>query len=467
MNPKRNVEVDQIDQDQPISKRQKSEEAKTSDTAEQVIDKNEALGLASRKKKTDIVKALLEHKPNDIHISIALHKAILQEDIEIIEILLKSGADANAIDVDTEHTPLHNASSNPNVIKILLKHGANIEALDPKGNTPLHFAAQENLASVKVLLEQGANIHATNSQDLTPLHKAAMQHKTSIIEYLVLCGLNINSKAAKAKIFDNETPLECCITYCTDGKEKETIETISALLKLGSKLFKALHVAITYRKTLIVEFLIKIGADVNEVLDKAGYSPLHLVTAHTKTDLDNEIYDDDTDDENDENDDTDDGEKVNEKTLPFEIAKIDEIQNEFAHKPVEDSDNEDDTVEDDLKNSKKIFKMLLQKNADVNAINCYKETPLHLANDPKFVDELLNYGANINAQDKKGRTALYIAIQRENKEVFEVLLKRGADVHLKKYNGLSPLELALQIAPIWFFKMMLKYSNIEVTDEIN
>ena len=120
----------------------------------------------------------------------------------------------------------------------------------------------------------------------------------------------------------------------------------------------------------------------------------------------------------------------------------------------------------DFKNSKKILKMLLQNGAYVNAKNHCKQTPLHLANDPKFATELLNYGANINAQDRKGRTALYLAIRRENKEVFEVLLKRGADVHLKKNTGISSLRYAIDTAPNWFLKMMIKYSNIEVTDEI-
>ena len=79
----------------------------------------------------------------------------------------------------------------------------------------------------------------------------------------------------------------------------------------------------------------------------------------------------------------------------------------------------------------------------------------------EFATELLNYGANINAQDRKGRTALYLAIRRENKEVFEVLLKRGADVHLKKNNGISSLRYAIDTAPNWFLKMMIKFSNIE------
>ena len=39
-------------------------------------------------------------------------------------------------------------------------------------------------------------------------------------------------------------------------------------------------------------------------------------------------------------------------------------------------------------------------------------------------------------------------------------------MHLKNNNGISSLKYAIETAPIWFLKMMIKYSYIEVTDEI-
>ena len=107
--------------------------------------------------------------------------------------------------------------------------------------------------------------------------------------------------------------------------------------------------------------------------------------------------------------------------------------------------------------------MLLQNGADVNAVNDCKETPLHFANDPKFATELLNHGANIDAQDEKGKTALYIAERRGNSEVFEVLVKRGANVHLRRNHGASTLENVLEVGSNSFEKPMAKYSEIDIT----
>jgi len=57
----------------------------------------------------------------------------------------------------------------------------------------------------------------------------------------------------------------------------------------------------------------------------------------------------------------------------------------------------------------------------------------------------LNNGANVNARDKQGRTALYYAVKRKLKpELIASLLKYGADSHLKNNEGISAYQLALQ-----------------------
>lgn len=93
-----------------------------------------------------------------------LHLACRKELIEIIQYLLKRGANTE-IKGCRIGTPLHIAAEHGKItaIRLLLDSGADIEARDCSGNTPLHLAvAWDMLAAVHLLLDRGADINATS-----------------------------------------------------------------------------------------------------------------------------------------------------------------------------------------------------------------------------------------------------------------------------------------------------------------
>ena len=89
--------------------------------------------------------------------------------------------------------------------------------------------------------------------------------------------------------------------------------------------------------------------------------------------------------------------------------------------------------------------------ADINARDVYGETPLHWASighnfrDGSVLRFLLEHGADVNAQNKpSGRTPLHKASSTGLLEVVRLLLEHGADVEVKKKDGKTALQVAVE-----------------------
>ena len=77
-----------------------------------------------------------------------------------------------------------------------------------------------------------------------------------------------------------------------------------------------------------------------------------------------------------------------------------------------------------------MVRLLVEKGADVNAINYEGETALMIAVDagdnPEVVKLLLEKGADVNARTKEGETALMIASKRLRLDAIKLLKAHGA-----------------------------------------
>ena len=92
----------------------------------------------------------------------ALHWAVFRSDKEMVDLLLRAGANPKAANRDGS-TPLWLASINGDaaIIEALLKAGADANEQLPLGRTPLMVASRTgNVDAMKVLLDHGANVNA-------------------------------------------------------------------------------------------------------------------------------------------------------------------------------------------------------------------------------------------------------------------------------------------------------------------
>jgi ankyrin repeat protein len=107
-----------------------------------------------------------------------LQCAALNNHMQIVQFLVKSGADVNLADNDND-TPLHKAARRANIeiVEYLIKHGANINALNYLSHTPLHTAAIfNNFDVVACLLKYGTDTTYRDHMNLTAAECADEYH---------------------------------------------------------------------------------------------------------------------------------------------------------------------------------------------------------------------------------------------------------------------------------------------------
>ncbi len=119
----------------------------------------------------------------------SLHEAVLNQDIEKIELLLKEGDDINKLGslLYDNGSPLHVAvrADNQEIATLLLERGAEVDVRDLSDHTPLHNASWNGyLDMIKLLLGAGANIHATTYSGSTPLSCARSGRKIEAIQFI-------------------------------------------------------------------------------------------------------------------------------------------------------------------------------------------------------------------------------------------------------------------------------------------
>ena len=101
---------------------------------------------------------------------------------------------------------------------------------------------------------------------------------------------------------------------------------------------------------------------------------------------------------------------------------------------------------------------LLEKGADVNAVNAFGATPLMFAvNEPAKAALLVMHGANVNAHSKMGRTALLLAAASDgSSQTVRLLLERGAEIAICDEMKVTPLLAATAANDTLTIRMLIE-----------
>ena len=332
-------------------------------------------------------------------------KAVENKDIPKINALLKQGANINARESINGHFALQYAINSPDaaLVKLLLDKGADVNLEDTGGTTALIDATRDDgpqyTAIVKLLIERGASVHADNDAAIL---SAALNAAPETVRLLL-------SKGARVDAVDRERDGDTVLMQAASGVSVATVEMllvagadINATNEKGqTALMKAVTLDHRYdpkARLPIIELLLKKGADIN-ARDRRGMTPL----------------------------------------LQSVIQYMSEAGGVIAH------------VE--------VVQFLLDHGADVRATDDQGDTVLIktvgvFRGSPDIVRSLLAKDVQINAQNKKGTTALMVAAYIGTEDVVALLLEKGADVTLKDNEGLTALDYSVNSGQIKIAKTL-------------
>ena len=188
---------------------------------------------SGNKEITNLLVRHMEKNKNAKSLADMLRAGVLGGSEDAVKLALEWGADANAKDIfrDTEHanygtTALMYSAEEAHVeiVELLLKAGADINAKDNAESTALIQVADVwNFGVVKHLIDAGADVNAKNWLGDTALIRAVFFNRTMNVEWLLEAGADVNAKNEDGK------------TALMYAKENGNEKIVSLLKSYGAK----------------------------------------------------------------------------------------------------------------------------------------------------------------------------------------------------------------------------------------
>lgn len=283
-------------------------------------------------------------------------------------------------------------------IRKLKELGVDLQSAYSKGMTPANIVAaiterdvffreeSENYCKDTVSYFDTETLEILNNEGLSAMHLAARNNHCSMVLAMAQKGADINVMA--------DSPAEIGMT--------------------------PLHEACVYGNVKIIDLLMSLGAD-DTIKNNKGETPAHM--AVQKKIFYKEI-------------------KPEVRVKMLEALNAVDIPGDDGKTPLLLAQSQDYGTAVEVTN------FLLDKGVDVNRADNYGNTALLLHADRHcnkgVIKELIRAGADINAKNKNGDTALHFALINGNSEVARFLIKKGADYRAVNNKGKSPMEIAAE-----------------------
>lgn len=371
-----------------------------------------------------------------------LIRAILQDDLTQVEHLLEAGAELNPSGWDTE-LPLVAAvyRGNPAIIQTLIAAGADLDKLDFSVDAhPIGMAIKQNRPDlVKLLLDAGASPEG-GDLSWTGLTVAIEKNNLPILQMLLEAGADPNR---------NMEDGDRAIMHAAEHGNLEMVKLLiahGADVNAWSQGGTALMDAAQNAHQAVYDYLYPLmDAEIRRYADKHGQKEIERAIKRKAREA-NKL-----------------AEKLGDAALFGKLAKVQQLLDEGADPNAITECGKSSLIMAAMYGHKNVIAALLNAGADPN-LGCDGEFDegttalMHIAssffasNRAEVIKLLVERGANVNAQNNKGQTALIVAGQ--NADAVKALIDAGADVNIRDNEGNTAMMLGT-----WAIQQLLRQAG--------
>ena len=358
-----------------------------------------ALIDAARRGDAAAVRALVHEKSLDVNAmgadgATALQWAVQRDDVSMVEMLLRAGANARVVNpYGVAPLGIAAVNGNPATLRLLLDAGADPNAGLSGGETAVMTAARTGtLEPLKLLVSHGANVNARDARGQTALMWAAARNNADVVRVLIEAGADFKvrtnnppkGRTAEMSVFSSPPPTG--FTALLFAVRAGSIEATKALLDAGADVNdmlsdgeSALVVATANAHWELADVLLDRGADPNAA--GAGWNALHQTVRSRRPNL-------------------------GYTPGPVPTGSLDSIN---------------------------VVKKMIARGVKVNA---------------RMTKNGMKDGQR-NRVNRLGATAFFLAAKTTDFEVMKVLADAGADARIPSADGTTPLMVAAGLA-MWY-----------------
>ncbi len=430
---------------------------------------------AVKNKNLNIIKILLNNNFDLKRESYILSYAMENSDENIVKYLVENGADMYSYEITALYQAVLNL--NPKLVEYFLDKGASIEkagGTDVYGNIMMAAAGSkfnnsndkspvdltlleksaENSAKITEMLigKADKNIINDSLEGKTPLIIAVGNSYIDTAKILIENGANINAVDIEGW---------SALSYAINNGDIEIAKLLlENKVKIKDELLIAIKSPIVESRINIMKLLIENGANINYT-DENGFNPLNIAIESGDMELTKFLITN--------------GANVNSlmqdgvSLIGYAIAQN---NMDLLQILIENGANVNYTGGDSWANTPlqtasrlgldNVVRILLTRNADINAVDMNGNTALHTAalnSQLSIVKLLLEKNPNLDIQNKVGNTALHLAVISGNIDIVGELVLKGANTRIRNNDGKYPRDIARANNSAAIFEVLREAEN--------